>query len=117
MRVLLVEAGGPDTAPAIHVPGKWTTLLGTPVDWNYATEPEPGLNDRVIRWPRGKVYGGSSSIHAMAYVRGHQLSFARWAAAAGPEWGYADLLPIFRRLEDNSRGASDLTWNLMRICW
>jgi choline dehydrogenase len=107
VRVLLVEAGGPDTAPAIHVPGRWTTLLGTPVDWNYATEPEPGLNDRVIRWPRGRVYGGSSSIHAMAYVRGHQLSFARWAAAAGPEWGYADLLPIFRRLEDNSRGASD----------
>jgi choline dehydrogenase len=106
-RVLLVEAGGPDGPPAIAVPGRWTTLIGSAVDWNYQTEPEPGLDGRSIAWPRGKVYGGSSAISAMAWVRGHQSSFARWAAAAGPAWDYRSVLPVFRALEDNSRGAND----------
>jgi choline dehydrogenase len=106
-RVLLVEAGPPDKNPAIHAPGKWVSLLGGPLDWNYVTEPEPGLGDRTIRWPRGRTYGGSSAIHAMAYVRGHRLSFVRWAELAGPAWGFDAVLPYFRRLEDNSRGPSD----------
>jgi choline dehydrogenase len=106
-RVLLVEAGGPDRDPAIHDPGKWTTLVGGALDWDYATEPEPGLNGRVVRWPRGRVHGGSSSIHAMAYVRGHQQCFDRWAGVAGPVWSYREVLPYFRRVEDNSRGATD----------
>ena len=59
-RVLLVEAGGPETDPLIQIPGKWTSLIGSAVDWNYATEPEPGLGGRSIKWPRGKSYGGSS---------------------------------------------------------
>lgn len=106
-RVLLIEAGGPNTNPLIPVPGKWTSLLGSEVDWNYATEPEPGLGGRSIRWPRGKTVGGSSAINAMAYVRGHRRSFDSWAEESGDAWSYASLLPYFRRIEDNSRGASD----------
>jgi choline dehydrogenase len=106
-RVLLLEAGGPPANPLIHVPGKWTSLLGSAVDWNYTTEREAGLGGRSIRWPRGKTYGGSSAISAMAYVRGHQLSFDAWADEAGASWSYRDVLPYFRRAEDNSRGASD----------
>lgn len=106
-RVLLIEAGGPEANPAIQVPGQWTSLLGTDLDWNYATEPVAGLGGRALRWPRGKSHGGSSTINAMAYVRGHQLCFEQWAREAGAAWGYRALLPYFRRLEDNSRGASD----------
>ena len=106
-RVLLVEAGASPKNPAIEVPGKWVSLLGTDIDWNYTTEPEPGLGDRSIRWPRGRGYGGSTLINAMAYVRGHRLSFARWSELAGPSWSFDAVLPYFRRLEHNSRGASD----------
>jgi len=105
-RVLLVEAGGPADDPAIRTPGQWTTLIGSAYDWQYATAPEPGLNDRIVPWPRGKVVGGSSAINAMAYVRGHRLVFDRWADAVDPSWSYAEVLPIFRALEDNSRGAT-----------
>jgi choline dehydrogenase len=106
-RVLLIEAGGASANPLIPVPGKWTSLLGSEVDWNYATEPEPGLGGRSIRWPRGKTVGGSSAINAMAYVRGHRRCFDGWAEECGAAWSYASLLPYFRRIEDNSRGASD----------
>jgi len=107
VRVLLVEAGAPDLDPMIQVPGKWTALLGTPVDWNYQIEPDPGLGGRTIRWPRGKTYGGSTAISAMAYVRGHQLDFDGWAKTCGASWSFREVLPLFRRIEDNSRGASD----------
>jgi choline dehydrogenase len=107
VRVLLVEAGGPDSDPLIQLPGKWTTLLGTGVDWNYQVDPEPGLAGRAIRWPRGRTYGGSSAISAMAYVRGHQLDFDGWAETCGAAWSFREVLPYFRRIEDNSRGASD----------
>ena len=106
-RVLLVEAGPPDTNPLIPVIGKWTSLLGSPLDWNYAIEPDPGLGGRTIRWPRGKTYGGSSAIGAGAYVRGHQLCFDGWAAEAGAAWSFREVLPYFKRSENNSRGASD----------
>jgi choline dehydrogenase len=106
-RVLLIEAGPPDTHPLIPVVGKWTSLMGTPVDWNYAIEPDPGLGGRTIRWPRGKTYGGSSAIGAAAYVRGHQLCFDGWAAEAGAAWSFREVLLYLRRSEDNSRGASD----------
>jgi choline dehydrogenase len=106
-RVLLIEAGGPSAAdPSISTPARWVSLIGSAYDWNYQTEPEAGLAGRELRWPRGKAVGGSSAINAMAYVRGHQASFDAWAEAAGPTWSYRALLPIFRRLEDNSRGAS-----------
>jgi choline dehydrogenase len=107
-RVLLIEAGGPSTnEPSITTPSRWVSLIGSAYDWNYQTEPETGLAGRELRWPRGKTVGGSSAINAMAYVRGHQASFDAWADAAGPTWSYRALLPVFRRLEDNSRGASE----------
>jgi choline dehydrogenase len=87
-------------------PGKWTSLIGTELDWNYATQPEPELDGRSIKWPRGKSFGGSSAINAMAYTRGHPSCYAAWAGVAGPSWGYGALLPYFKRVEDNSRGAS-----------
>ena len=107
-RVLLIEAGGPNAGDAgISTPARWVSLIGTPVDWAYETEADGGLGGRRLRWPRGKAYGGSSAINAMAYVRGHRRSFDAWADAAGPTWSYGQLLPVFKRLEDNSRGASE----------
>lgn len=106
-RVLLLEAGGPDSNPLIPVIGQWTSLTGSAVDWQYATEPEPGLDGRSIAWPRGKTYGGSSAISAAAYVRGHRLDFDGWASVAGPSWSFREVLPYFRKSENNVRGASD----------
>jgi choline dehydrogenase len=108
IRVLLLEAGGRGDDPLIADIGRWTSLLGTAADWNYATEPEPALGGRSVKWPRGRGFGGSSAISAAAYVRGHPLDFAAWAQEAGPDWSYASVRPIFRALEDNSRGASAL---------
>lgn len=106
-RVLLLEAGGPDAHPLIPVIGQWTSLTGSAVDWQYVTEPEPGLNGRPVAWPRGKTYGGSSAISAAAYVRGHQLDFDGWAAECGPDWSFRSVLPWFLLSEDNVRGRSD----------
>ncbi len=106
-RVLIVEAGGPGQDARIGAPGQWTSLLGGPLDWSYVTEPQPELGGRSVPWPRGKAYGGSTAIHAMAWVRGHQLCFDDWARDLGPAWSFRSLLPYFRGLEDNSRGASD----------
>jgi choline dehydrogenase len=105
-RVLLLEAGGPDSNPLIPMIGQWTSLSGSEVDWNYSIEPEPAIDGRSIKWPRGKTYGGSSAIGAAAYVRGHQLDFDEWAREAGPAWSYREVLPYFRKHEDNVRGAS-----------
>ena len=107
-RVLLIEAGGPETDPRIATPGKWTSLLGSALDWDYSTEPEAGLGGRAIKWPRGKSHGGSSAINAMAYTRGNRLCYRAWQDAAGPSWGYDALLPVFKAIEDNSRGASSV---------
>ena len=105
-RVLLVEAGGPPLPQAAN-PGTWTSLLGGPMDWRYTTEADRLLNHRAVEWPRGKAFGGSAAISALAYVRGHQLCFDAWAGVAGSAWSYRALLPIFRRSERNSRGTSD----------
>lgn len=108
IRVLLVEAGGPDNGDAaVTTPGRWVTLIGSPWDWGYSTEAEPGLAGRRITFPRGKVFGGSSAINAMTFVRGHRLDFDEWRDAGNPGWGYQDLLPLFKRSEANSRGASE----------
>jgi len=107
LRVLLVEAGGPVANPLAATPGRWTALLGSELDWKYVTEPEPALGGRRIDWPRGKAYGGSSVINALAYARGHRSVFDAWALTAGPTWSYAEVLPIFKRSEHNTRGASD----------
>jgi choline dehydrogenase len=103
--VALIEAGGPDTAEEIHLPVAWSELFKGPYDWDLDSEPEPGLNGRRIYLPRGKVLGGCSSVNAMIYIRGAQADYAAWAAAGCDGWGYDDVLPYFRRSEDNERGA------------
>jgi len=107
IRVLLIEAGGPEVDPRIQTPGAWTSLIGSDLDWNYETEPEAGLGNRTLTWPRGKSYGGSSTINAMAYTRGHRACYDAWARLAGTAWSHAALLPHFINLEHNSRGASE----------
>ena len=79
-RVLLLEAGSPDTKPEIQVPSAWPTLLGSEVDWAYFTEEEPYLNNRKIFSPRGKVLGGSSSLNTMIYMRGNSRDYDHWQA-------------------------------------
>jgi choline dehydrogenase-like flavoprotein len=105
IRVLLLEAGGRDTHPLIHVPiglGKiWERRL---FDWGYDTEPEPRLDGRRIEAMRGKVLGGSSSINVMAYVRGHPGDYDRWARNGCKGWSYAEVLPYFKRCETWERG-------------
>jgi choline dehydrogenase len=98
IRILLLEAGVSGEADsAILTPGRWVSLIGSSYDWNYATEPEPGLEGRQIAVPRGKVHGGSSAINAMVHIRGSRASFDRWRARGNPGWGYDDLLPCFER--------------------
>ena len=105
--VLLLEAGGnDDMVPQIHDPTKALELAHTAVDWAYATEEEPQLNNRKLSWPRGKVLGGSSSINYMVYVRGNRLDFDQWQALGNQGWGYADVLPYFKKAENRERGAS-----------
>jgi len=107
--VLLLEAGGPDRDPLIHVPLGWGKILFNRLhDWGYFTEPEPQLNNREVECARGKVIGGSSSINAMAYVRCHPADYDRWAAQGCEGWSYAHALPYFKRSEDWQGGASDI---------
>ncbi len=109
VRVLVLEAGGRDTHPLIHIPlglGKmWEHRM---FDWGYDTEPEPRLDNRQIEAMRGKVLGGSSSINVMAYVRGHRGDYDRWAQSGCPGWSYAEVLPFFKRCESWERGED--TW-------
>jgi choline dehydrogenase len=105
--VLLLEAGGPDTMPDIHIPPAWPTLWRSEVDWAYLTEEEPQLAGRQIFWPRGKVLGGTSAINAMVYIRGHRGDFDAWNALGNPGWGYTEVLPYFKKSEDQQRGASE----------
>ena len=106
--VLLLEAGGPDRNPFIHMPaGLWKLRDNTRINWNYLTEPEPGLDGRRLYWPRGRVLGGSSSINAMCYCRGHPLDYDGWAAEGAAGWDFRSVLPHFLRSEDQQRGASE----------
>ena len=105
--VALIEAGGADTADEIQLPIAWTDLFKGPYDWDLDSEPEPGLLQRRIYLPRGKVLGGCSSTNAMIYIRGNRADYSAWAAGGAPGWGYDDVLPYFRRSEDNERGATD----------
>jgi pyridoxine 4-oxidase len=108
LRVGLVEAGGPATDPDISVPQEWPLLAGRAFDWCYRTAPQPGTADRAHDWPRGRLIGGTSCIHAMAHVRGCVEDFDVWAEATGSaRWSYTGLLPAFRRLERFSGGASE----------
>jgi choline dehydrogenase len=98
-RVLLLEAGGPDSREDLHVPPAWPTLWGTEVDWAYMTVPQPGIGNLPRSWPRGKVLGGSSSINAMIFLRGHRNDFDTWAAQGAKGWDYEAVLPFFKKSE------------------
>jgi choline dehydrogenase len=106
VRVLLLEAGPPDTSPWIHLPiGYGKTMWDPAVNWCFHTEPDPGMNGRRIYWPRGKTLGGSSSINGLIYIRGQREDFDDWAERGNPGWGYDDVLPYFKLSERNQRGA------------
>ncbi len=106
-QVLLLEAGGRDWHPYIHVPlGMGRLHERGMFDWGFVTEPEPNLNGRSIEASRGKVLGGSSSINVMAYTRGHPGDFDRWAQKGATGWSYADVLPYFKRCETFAGGAN-----------
>ena len=107
-RVLLLEAGGRDWHPYIHMPLAMRRIGPDPrFNWRYTTEPEPHCHNRTIDIPRGKVLGGSSSINAMIYARGHPLDYDEWRQMGLDGWGYDDVLPYFKRSEANWRGATD----------
>ena len=104
--VALVEAGPHDRNPWIHIPvGYYRTKSSPRLSWGYRTEPEPQLNGRRINWPRGKVVGGCSSINGLLYIRGQPEDYDGWAAMGATGWGWSDMLPIFRDMEDQERGA------------
>lgn len=103
--VALLEAGPVDSAEQIRIPAAVTTLFKGPLDWDYDSEPEPGLGRRRVYLPRGRVLGGSSSINVMIYIRGNRADYDGWATGSAPGWGYDDVLPYFIRSEDNERGA------------
>jgi len=105
--VCLVEAGPPDSEDGIHIPVAFSQLYRTPFDWDFATEPEPALDGRSVYLPRGRVLGGSSSLNAMVYIRGNRRDYDEWRDLGNPGWGWDDVLPYFKRAEDNERGASE----------
>ena len=105
IRVLVVEAGGKDSHPYIHMPLGFLKAMFVPgMTWGYMSEPIPALNDRRLPVPRGKVLGGSSSINGMFYMRGHPHDYDTWRQMGCDGWGYADVLPYFKRMETSWRG-------------
>ncbi len=107
-KVLLLEAGPKDRTWKIHMPAALTyNLCDTKYNWGYETEPQPHMDGRRMYWPRGRVLGGSSSLNAMVYIRGHALDYDRWAGNDLPEWSYAHVLPYFKRAETCARGGDD----------
>src|SRR5712672_3204956 len=107
-RVLLLEAGGNDNWIWFHIPVGYLFAIGNPrSDWMFRTEPEPGLNGRSLAYPRGKVIGGSSAINAMISMRGQASDYDNWRQLGLWGWGYEDVLPAFRRLEDHFLGPSE----------
>ncbi|MDG2003233.1 MAG: GMC family oxidoreductase N-terminal domain-containing protein [Novosphingobium sp.] len=107
-RVLLLEAGGKDNYIWIKVPVGYLYCIGNPrTDWCYETGAEPGLNDRALKYPRGKVLGGCSAINGMIYMRGQSADYDGWRQAGSPGWGWDEVLPFFKRAEDHFEGVSD----------
>ncbi|PBC11581.1 choline dehydrogenase [Mesorhizobium sp. WSM3859] len=103
--VIVIEFGGTDMGPLIQMPSALSIPLNMSLyDWGFASEPEPHLGGRVLATPRGKVIGGSSSINGMVYVRGHAHDFDHWADQGATGWGFADVLPYFKRMEDSDGG-------------
>ncbi|MBR0692572.1 GMC family oxidoreductase [Bradyrhizobium lablabi] len=106
-RVALVEAGGSGSAPEIQIPILFPQLFKTKFDWDFASEPEPALDERRLYIPRGKVLGGSSSMNAMIYIRGNPADFDEWAEQGAVGWSYREMLPHFIEAEGNERARSD----------
>src|SRR5262249_3006576 len=105
-RVLLLEAGPPDPHPGIHIPLRYRQLFSDPrFHWRYAPKPQPECHNRQVIAPRGKVLGGSSSINGLIYIRGQAADFDYWRQLGNPGWSFDDVLPYFRKAEDNERGA------------
>jgi len=106
--VCLLEAGGRDNWIWFHVPVGYLFAIGNPrSDWMFKTEPEPGLNGRVLNYPRGKVLGGCSAINAMIYMRGQREDYDNWRRMGLRGWGWDDVKPIFRRHEDHYLGEGE----------
>lgn len=106
--VLLLEAGPRDNSPWIHIPiGYGKTMFHPVYNWGFHTEPEPGMKNRRVYWPRGRGLGGSSSINGLIYVRGQPEDYDGWAALGNRGWSWREVLPYFRKLEHNTRGASE----------
>lgn len=99
-RVVLIEAGSSQRSAAVSIPAAYPKVFGTAADWNYSTTPQPGLAGRRIRWPRGRTIGGSSSINAQIWTRGHRADYDGWAAAGCTGWSFADVLPYFLKAEN-----------------
>lgn len=106
-KVLLLEAGGPDNNKYINIPTAFYKLFRTQFDWGYYSTAQDALLGRRIFMPRGKVLGGSSSINAMIYIRGNKEDYNEWEALGNPGWGFKDVLPYFKKSEDQQRGESD----------
>ena len=107
VKVLLLEAGGPDARKEIHIPVAFSKLFKSACDWAYYTEPEAQLDKRNLYWPRGKVRGGSSSINAMIYIRGNRYDYDHWRDLDNGGWGYDEVLPYFKKSEAQENGASE----------
>jgi choline dehydrogenase len=107
VKVLLLEAGGEDRQQNLHIPAAFSKLFKSAYDWAFYTEPERQLANRKLYWPRGKVLGGSSSINAMIYIRGHRADYDGWRDFGNFGWSYADVLPYFKKSEHQERGPSE----------
>ncbi len=106
-KVLLIEAGGPDNKKEISIPGAYTKLNRTEVDWQFWSVPQKAIDNRLLYIPRGKTLGGSSSTNAMAYVRGNKADFDEWAALGNKGWSYEEVLPYFIKSENNKNFESE----------
>jgi choline dehydrogenase-like flavoprotein len=115
--VLLLEAGPRDNTPFIHIPATFVKVLGTRRTWMYETEPEPGVNGRVLVVPQGRTLGGGSSVNAMIYIRGQAQDYDSWERSGCAGWGFEDVLPVFRRCEDNETLADEFhgTGGLLKV--
>ncbi|MGB7286216.1 MAG: choline dehydrogenase [Salaquimonas sp.] len=108
-KVALIEAGGKDRSPWIHIPvGYFKTIKNPALNWMYKTESDPGLNGRALNWPRGKTLGGSSSINGLLYVRGQAQDYDNWRQMGNVGWGWDDVLPLFKRAESWEEGENEL---------
>ncbi len=103
VNVLLLEAGGPDKNPLIHMPAGFTKLVGEKVNWCFKTAPQKHVNNREMHYPQGRTMGGSTSINAMIYIRGHRADYDHWRDIGNAGWGYDDVLPYFKVSENNER--------------